>query len=132
MKNMKKIILLLTTAMLCGCAGRQEEKNVEVREDMPVRLEYSMNREYGAWGESQDEEYMQSVLNALRAVTYGKKTDMAVEDYGDVIVFIYEDGSKEIFSFEGDIYVAKDGQRYEVTGGLSRLRGLLKQMIEEE
>ena len=66
---MKKYLLIilsfvLAISLLAGCAGKAPDdgKNIEVKEDIPVKLEYSRYWEYGAFGESEDPEYIKKFV----------------------------------------------------------------------
>ena len=129
---MKKIMIMLAVLLLCGCAVRKEEGKMEIREDIPVKVEYYRMWEYSAYGESEDQEYIQSIVDALKGLSVGEQTDIAVDDFGDNITLIYADGKKETYSFEAEYIVLEDGKRAKVTGNLSYLRSLLSKLIEGE
>ena len=57
---------------------------------------------------------------------------MSVDDYTDVVIFEYSDGSYSKYIFEANIYVENEENRYEVIDGLSKLRKTLSSMIEGE
>ena len=105
---------------------------MEIKDELPMKLEYQRMREYSAYGESEDPELIQDVLDALRSLEIGRATDIAVEDYGDIIRFIYADGSEKTFEFEDSIIVTGRNERFEVEGDLSRVRRLLSVLTEGE
>ena len=129
---MKKIILILMVLILWGCTAKEKENRMEVRDDVPVKLEYSRLWGYSAYGESEDQELIGNVVEALKALSIGEKSDIAVEDYGDIITLIYADGSRETYSFEAEYIVLDDGKRAVVNGDLDRVRSLLNVLVEEE
>lgn len=50
---------------------------------------------------------------------------------GDIVTFTFKDGSTLRYEFEDQNIVKEDGKRYQVDG-LSSLRSILNNMIEEE
>lgn len=138
---MKKYLLtilsfILTISLLAGCAGKtptDDGKSIEVKEDIPVKLEYSRYWEYGAFGESEDPEYIKQVLKCISALEIGEETNQGAEDFTDILVFTYADGSTVTYEFEADWIVNEDGTRNMITGGdLSGLRTLLSEMLDIE
>ena len=128
---MKKILLIaMVMAIMGACAGTQE-KPIAIRDDMPMKLAYQRMWEYSAYGESEDPAFIQTVLETIKQLQIGKETQMAADDYTDVIDFIYADGSRERYEFEAEWIVMDDGKRYEVIGSLSALRRLLDTLVEE-
>ncbi len=128
---MKKILLIaMAMAIMGACAGTQE-KPIEIRDDMPMKLAYRRMWEYSAYGESEDPAFIQTVLETIKQLQIGKETQMAADDYTDVIDFIYADGSRKRYEFEAEWIVMDDGKRYEVIGSLSALRRLLDTLVEE-
>ena len=128
---MKKILLIaMVMAIMGACAGTQE-KPIAIRDDMPMKLAYQRMWEYSAYGESEDPAFIQTVLETIKQLQIGKETQMAADDYTDVIDFIYTDGSRERYEFEAEWIVMDDGKRYEVIGSLSALRRLLDTLVEE-
>lgn len=128
---MKKMLLVaMAVAIMGACAGTQE-KTIETRDDMPMKLAYQRMWEYSAYGECEDPAFIQTVLETIKQLKIGEETQMAAEDYADVIDFIYADGSRERYEFEAGWIVMDDGKRYEVIGSLSALRKLLGALVEE-
>ena len=123
------VMALLSTSLFCACTAATEAPQEINDEPLPVKVTYQRMWEYSASGESTDPEVIQALLNGLDGLKIGAETNMAVDDFGDIIRFEYPDGSERVYEFEGDIIVNEDGTRNEVEG-LKSLRDLLNTLIE--
>lgn len=61
----------------------------------------------------------------------GEATDIAVEDYTDILTLTFPDGGMVRLEFEEQNWVDADNTRYQVED-LSNLRSILEEMINEE
>jgi hypothetical protein len=120
---------LLSASLLSACTTATEVPKETADKPFPVKVTYQRMWEYSASGESTDPEVIQALLNGLDGLKIGAETNMAVDDFGDIIRFEYPDGSERVYEFEGDIIVNEDGTRNEVEG-LKSLRDLLNTLIE--
>ena len=120
------LVLALLSVVLLGATEAPQEINDE---PLPVRVTYQRMWEYSASGESTDPEVIRALLAGLDELKIGAETDMAVDDFGDIIRFEYPDGTVKTYEFEGDIIVKEDGTRNEVEG-LKSLRELLNTLTD--
>lgn len=133
-----KIIKLLSAAcvlfLIIGCSAPQETVNDPTRltipEGMPVKVEYQRMWIYSAAGQSDDAEYISRLMTALKDIRVGEETDMAAEDYTDIIICTYADNRTVRYEFEADWIVNDDGSRNEIVSGLSEVRKILDELIE--
>ena len=123
------VMALLSASLLSACTAATEAPKETADKPFPVKVTYQRMWEYSASGESTDPEVIQALLNGLDELKIGAETDMAVDDFGDIIRFEYPDGTVKTYEFEGDIIVKEDGTRNEVEG-LKSLRELLNTLIE--
>lgn len=137
----KKVILLLAALMAllgaaCGQAQGQSASSAPVeepaalwtRQDRPVRVEYHRMWEYSDQAETEDPEILRELVEVLRGLEVGETTNTAVEDFTDVLVFTFEDGTTQRLEFEGQCVVGEDQSRRTVDG-LERLRALLNDLV---
>ena len=128
-RNGVLVLALLSVVLLGACAAATEAPQEINDEPLPVKVTYQRMWEYSASGESTDPEVIRALLAGLDELKIGAETDMAVDDFGDIIRFEYPDGTVKTYEFEGDIIVKEDGTRNEVEG-LKSLRELLNTLIE--
>lgn len=149
---MKRILAgLISLTLLCACTaqGAEQKQTTETTtptkeaaatatseiwktDKMPVKVEYARMWEYSASGSSEDAAYIEALVDAIKRVKVGEPTDMATEDYTDVVLFTFE-GEKDPLrlEFENQCWVKDQKTRYEVEG-LRDVRQLLDQLIDEE
>ena len=133
MNNMKiKIMfLLLMMFFINGCSNKGSGEMI-VDDKIPTKVIYRRMWEYSVEAKSEDQELIKELLQEINDIKLGNKTQMSVDDYTDVVIFEYSDGSYSKYIFEANIYVENEENRYEVIDGLSKLRKTLSSMIEGE
>ena len=99
--------------------------------DQPVSIRYDRMWEYGDYAESSDSTLIAAIVDAIRGLTVGEPTNMAVEDYTDLLTFVFPDGSTLRLEFEEQNWVTDDHVRYHIEG-LSKLRSLLDILMTEK
>ena len=97
-------------------------------DEMPVHLRYDRMWVYGDYAETDDAAMITAIIDALRQLTVGEKTDYSVTDFTDILTFTFSDGSTRRIEFEEYNWI-NERDRYHVEG-LAVLRGLLDEMIE--
>ena len=131
MKTIKtKIIVLILIFLITGCVNKKGNEMI-VDEKIPTKVIYRRMWEYAAEKESEDQELIKELLQDINDIKLGNKTQMSVDDYTDVVIFEYSDGSYSKYVFEANIYVESEENRYEVISGLDKLRETLNSFIEE-
>ena len=100
-------------------------------EEQPVRVRYDRMWIYSDYAESSDPAMIQALVDTVKALEVGDPTDMAVDDYTDVVTFFFPDDGMLRLEFEENIWVTGDGRRYHVEG-LFHVRRLLDEMLEEQ
>ena len=123
------VMALLSASLFCACTAATEAPKETADKPFPVKVTYQRMWEYSASGESTDPEVIRALLAGLDELKIGAETDMAVDDFGDIIRFEYPDGTVKTYEFEGDIIVKEDGTRNEVEG-LKSLRELLNTLTD--
>ena len=123
------IVLMISTLVLFSCKGK-EETMIETDNKMPIKVLYRRMWEYGLNVESDDQQIISELLDKISKIKLGEKVNMAVDDYTDLIIFEYQDGTKKMYHFEADIYVEDDDNRYLVVSGLEDVRNILNSMVE--
>ena len=98
-------------------------------EEMPAEVRYDRMWEYSDSAVTSDPDMIQRIVEAVKEVKPGSKTDTATEDYTDLLTFTFADGTEYRLEFENQTWVNEAGERYE-TEGLSSLREVLDEMIE--
>ncbi|MBR6259961.1 MAG: hypothetical protein IKR24_00425 [Erysipelotrichaceae bacterium] len=98
--------------------------------NMPVKVLYRRMWEYSLDVESEDRQIINDLLEKIDRIQLGEKTDMGIEDYTDLVVFEYPDGTTKQYRFEADVYVEDDKNRYLVLSGLQDVRSILNAMVE--
>ncbi len=94
------------------------EKKISVIEetmDEPVKVIYQKNYEYSALFETEDKKIIQDLINALNKIKILSETNIAVDDYEDVITFVSADGETTTVRFECK-RLLKNDKRYDVNG----------------
>ena len=109
----------------------QTEKPIWTAAEQPVSIRYDRMWEYSDFAESNDPTLIAEIVDAIRSLTVGEPTDMAVEDYTDLLTFVFPDGSTLRLEFEEQNWVTDDHVRYHVEG-LSKLRSLLDILMTEK
>ena len=108
-----------------------EGNGIWTAEEMPVRIRYDRMWVYSDFAESTDSEMIGEIVDAIKELEVGAESQMATEDYTDLLTFTFEDGTTERFEFENQCWVLEDHTRYEVDG-LPVLRTLLDEMLEAQ
>lgn len=131
MKTIKaKIIILILIFLITGCVNKKGNEMI-VDEKIPTKVIYRRMWEYAVEAESEDQELIKELLQEIIDIKLGNKTQMSVDDYTDVVIFEYSDGTYSKYIFEANIYVESEENRYEVISGLDKLRETLNSFIEE-
>ena len=124
--SVKRILMGLILLSLCACGAK--EMKIENKGKEAVKMEYLRRYEYGADYECEDKEIIKKLLELIENLKIGNKSDMMTEDYTDILIFTYEDGTKDTYEFEADNIVIDD-TRYEVNG-LREIRAILDQIAD--
>lgn len=109
----------------------QTEKTIWTAAEQPVSIRYDRMWEYSDYAESNDPALIAEIVDAIRGLTVGEPTDYAVEDYTDLLTFVFPDSSTCRLEFEEQNWVADDHARYHVEG-LQTLRSLLDILMTEK
>ena len=107
------------------------EIKIWTADELPVSLRYDRLWEYGEYCETTDAEQIEEIVAAIRALKVGAQSDVCVDDYTDILTFSFADGTTLTLEFEGQSWVKDTDTRYSVEG-LSRLRNLLDEVLEEQ
>ena len=97
-------------------------------EEMPVSLKYDRMWVYSAHAETEDPDTINRIVDAVRSLSIGEKADYVVEDYTDILLFTFPDGSTYRLEFEEDNWVTEGSGRLHVEG-LTQLRALLDKLL---
>ena len=106
------------------------ENGIWTKEEMPVSVRYDRMWVYSASGETKDPEVLKELVDAVRALEIGEKSEWITEDYTDILSFRFADGDTLRLEFEDQSWVRADGERYEVSG-LDRLRAILETLLPD-
>lgn len=114
-------------------AQKPETESLQIwtAEAPPVSVRYDRMWEYSDYAETTDPETVSALAEAVQALEIGEPTDMATDDFTDILTFGFADGTAVRLEFEDQCWVTGDGKRYQVEG-LTALRGLLEDMLEDE
>lgn len=107
----------------------KEELVIWKTDEMPVKLRYDRYWEYGDYVETEDPAVIEAIIQVVKALRVGEKSEYMVDDFTDILTFTFPDGGMIRLEFEEYNWVVS-GERYRVEG-LGALRHLLDQMIEE-
>ena len=99
--------------------------------EMPVRVRYDRMWIYSACVESDDPIMIAALVDAVKNLSVGAPTQMAVEDYTDILTFTFAGESSIRLTFEEQNWIKEENERYQVEG-LSLVRLLLDEMIEKQ
>ena len=123
-----------TSALEPAEASAQEPESESLQiwtaEAPPVSVRYDRMWEYSDYAETTDPETIAALVEAVQALVVGDPTDMATDDFTDILTFGFADGTTLRLEFEDHSWVTAGGKRYQVEG-LSSLRGLLEGMLED-
>ena len=97
--------------------------------DRPQKILYRRFREASAEILINDQELIDEIVKCLEVIKAGAVSELAYEDYTDILVLYFED-EKKVYEFEANAQVI-DGVRYQVTEGLKELRTILNRLIPE-
>lgn len=129
-KTVLLILLIIALSALFSCKKKEEAMIETDLRNMPVKVLYRRMWEYSLDVESEDRQIINDLLEKIDRIQLGEKTDMGIEDYTDLIVFEYPDGTTKQYRFEADVYVEDDKNRYLVLSGLQDVRSILNAMVE--
>ena len=129
-KTVLLILLIIALSALFSCKKKEEAMIETDLSNMPVKVLYRRMWEYSLDVESEDQQIINDLLEKIDRIQLGEKTDMGIEDYTDLIVFEYPDGTTNQYRFEADVYVEDDKNRYLVLSGLQDVRSILNAMVE--
>ena len=129
-KTVLLILLIIALSALFSCKKKEEAMIETDLNNMPVKVLYRRMWEYSLDVESEDRQIINDLLEKIDRIQLGEKTDMGIEDYTDLIVFEYPDGTTKQYRFEADVYVEDDKNRYLVLSGLQDVRSILNAMVE--
>ena len=96
--------------------------------EMPVSLKYDRMWVYSAHAETEDPDTINRIVETVRSLSVGEKTNYVVEDYTDILLFTFPDGSTYRLEFEEDNWVTEGSGRLHVEG-LTQLRALLDKLL---
>ena len=96
--------------------------------EMPVSLRYDRMWVYSAHAETEDPDTINRIVETVRSLSVGEKADYVVEDYTDILLFTFPDGSTYRLEFEEDNWVTEGSGRLHVEG-LTQLRALLDKLL---
>ena len=96
--------------------------------EMPVSLKYDRMWVYSAHAETEDPDTINRIVDAVSNLSVGEKADYVVEDYTDILLFTFPDGSTYRLEFEEDNWVTEGSGRLHVEG-LTQLRALLDKLL---
>ena len=96
--------------------------------EMPVSLKYDRMWVYSAHAETEDPDTINRIVDAVSSLSVGEKADYVVEDYTDILLFTFPDGSTYRLEFEEDNWVTEGSGRLHVEG-LTQLRALLDKLL---
>ncbi|MCR5603291.1 MAG: hypothetical protein K6G27_06285 [Lachnospiraceae bacterium] len=99
----------------------------------PVKIKYSRMWESGEYAECDDAELISEIVEELKELRVGNPTDMATDDFTDVLDFEFEDGSLGRIEIENECLVTEDNKRYKISHPekLHRIRSLLDEVIAQ-
>ena len=97
-------------------------------EEMPVSLKYDRMWVYSAHAETEDTAILGKIVDAVKDLSVGEKTDYVVDDFTDLLLFTFPDGSTYRLEFEEDNWVTEGSGRLHVEG-LTQLRALLDKLL---
>ena len=96
--------------------------------EMPVSLKYDRMWVYSAHAETEDPDTINRIVDAVKNLSVGEKADYVVDDYTDLLLFTFPDGSTYRLEFEEDTWVTEGSGRLHVEG-LTQLRALLDKLL---
>ena len=96
--------------------------------EMPVSLKYDRMWVYSAHAETEDPDTINRIVETVKSLSVGEKADYVVEDYTDILLFTFPDGSTYRLEFEEDNWVTEGSGRLHVEG-LTQLRALLDKLL---
>ena len=100
-------------------------------EEQPVRVCYDRMWIYSDFAETSDPETIKAIVETVKALKVGQKTDEITDDYTDILTFTFPDGGMLRLTFEAQNWLSADGTRYRVEG-LNMLRDLLEDMMNDK
>ena len=119
---------------------KAKETNTETKssaiwafESTPVKIKYSRMWESAEYAECVDPELISEIVEALKELRIEDPTDMATDDFTDVLDFEFEDGSIGRIEIENESLVAEDNKRFKINHPekLHRIRRLLDEVIAQ-
>ncbi|MBQ7058374.1 MAG: hypothetical protein IJM83_03610 [Firmicutes bacterium] len=108
--------------------SKEEDLVIWTAEEMPVRIQYDRYWEYGDYTVIEDTETIEAIVQVIKELRVGAKTNIMVDDFTDFLTFYFPDETSIRLEFEEQNWV-KDGERYHVDG-LGPLREILNEVME--
>lgn len=108
--------------------SKEEDLVIWTAEEMPVRIQYDRYWEYGDYTVIEDPETIEAIVQVIKELRVGAKTNIMVDDFTDFLTFYFPDETSIRLEFEEQNWV-KDGERYHVDG-LGPLREILNEVME--
>jgi len=99
--------------------------------EMPVSLKYDRMWVYSAHAETEDAAILGKIVDAVKDLSVGEKADYVVDDFTDLLLFTFPDGSTYRLEFEEENWVTEGSGRLHVEG-LSQLRTLLDKLLGDQ
>ena len=99
--------------------------------EMPVSLKYDRMWVYSAHAETEDAAILGKIVDAVKNLSVGEKADYVVDDFTDLLLFTFPDGSTYRLEFEEENWVTEGSGRLHVEG-LSQLRALLDKLLGDQ
>lgn len=102
--------------------------------DKIAKITYQRMWEYSLIGETEDPEKIKEIMKAIdEVVVSNEKVDIAIDDYGDLIIIEFKDGEKKTYYYEENYYVDQaTNDHYKVSSGLRKLRAVLNELVSKE
>ena len=108
--------------------SKEEDLVIWKADEMPVRIQYDRYWEYGDYTVIEDPETIEAIVQTIKELRVGAKTDIMVDDYTDILTFYFPDEGMIRLEFEEQNWV-RNGERYHVDG-LGALRTILNEVME--
>ena len=99
--------------------------------EMPVSLKYDRMWVYSAHAETEDAAILGKIVDAVKDLSVGEKANYVVDDFTDLLLFTFPDGSTYRLEFEEENWVNEGSGRLHVEG-LSQLRALLDKLLGDQ
>lgn len=126
MKKYFKIILItIFLISLAGCSsGDNFSGKINIKEEMPEYIEYIRKYEQTDTYMINDDDDIKEIVDSIKNVKVGEKTDKQVDDYSDILRIHYEN-DEIVLNFEEEMLVDEINNERYTTKGLDNLRSAL-------